>query len=196
MILFNAPTDAKTAGQKTSVVGGILNVFLAAIQLVVGLISGSAALTADAFHTLADLASDVVAYVAVTIGRSDADETHLYGHGKFESIGVMVLSALLAIAAIGISTQAIGRLIAGELVALGPLPLTVAFITLLVKEGMFRYTKFWGEKFKSKVILVNAWHHRSDGISSAIVFLAIGLNMVGLQFFDVMDFPNFRFYSL
>ena len=186
MILFNTPTDSKTAGQKTSVVGGILNFFLAIIQLVVGLISGSAALTADSFHTLADLGSDVVTYLAVSIGHNDADDTHLYGHGKFESIGVMVLSMLLAVAAISITAQAIGRFFSDESVALGPLPLAIAFITLLAKEGMFRYTKHWGEKFKSKVIIMNAWHHRSDSLSSAIVFLAIGLNMIGLQFFDAL----------
>ena len=113
MTLLPRPTSARSAGRQTSLLGGIANVVLTVVQMIVGFTSGSAALLADSFHTLTDLVTDIISYLAASIAHEPADETHNYGHGKFESIAVMLLSMLLALAGIGISWQAVERLLGG-----------------------------------------------------------------------------------
>ena len=175
---------AKKAATRTSVVGAMTNLSLVAIKGFGGMATGSQALIADAIHSAGDLVTDLIAFVAVQLGRNDADDSHPYGHGKFETFGTLVLSVVLAGVGIGVFWNLIQQLISGETHQLGPMALVAAGASVVLNEALFRYTLIEGKKVNSKTIIANAWHHRADGLSSIAVFAGIGLNMFGFTYGD------------
>ena len=175
---------AKSAATRTSIIGGLTNLSLVAIKGAGGVMTGSQALIADAIHSAGDLVTDVIAYVAVHAGRNDADESHPYGHGKFETFGTLVLSVVLAGVGIGVIWNLVHELMSGETQKLGVMALAAAGASIVFNEALFRYTLFEGKKVNSKTIIANAWHHRADGLSSVAVFAGIGLNMLGFEYGD------------
>ncbi len=168
---------SKTRYEETrnvTVVGIIVNVFLSVAQITGGLLSHSQALLADGIHTLSDLASDFVVLIAAKMASKDADEDHPYGHGRFETVGTVVLGLALAGVAIGIAFNSTLRLINHENL-IQPEPFALFFVALAIvsKEGLYQYTIRVGKRLNSKLLLANAWHHRSDAISSLIVAVGV-----------------------
>jgi cation diffusion facilitator family transporter len=174
------------AGQLTTIVSGGVNGVLAVIKICGGFITGSGGLIADGFHSLNDLASDVVAYITFTLARAEPDSEHPYGHHKFESLGLLILATLLGVVSLGILSHSLERWITGELPELGPLAAGIAVFSILANEGLFWYSYIVGKRVKSSVLIANAWHHRADAISSVIVLVGIGLNWLGYPFFDTL----------
>ncbi len=163
------------ATRNVTLVGLVVNIFLSLAQLLGGFFTHSQALIADGIHTLSDLASDVVVLVAAKIASKDADDDHPYGHGRFETVATVILGLTLAGVAVGIAMSAIGRLMNPERLT-QPEPLALLFVALAIisKEGLYHYTARVAKRIDSKMLMANAWHHRSDAISSLLVAIGVG----------------------
>ena len=170
-------TNKETRYQETrnvTLVGLFVNVFLSLAQLIGGFFTHSQALIADGIHTLSDLASDVVVLIAAKMASKDADDDHPYGHGRFETVATVILGLALAGVAVGIGMSAIGRIMNPErLTQPEPLALLFAALAIISKEGLYHYTMGVAKRINSKMLQANAWHHRSDAISSILVALGV-----------------------
>lgn len=186
-------TPASTGEQRyrdsrqVTVVGGIVNLLLAFGKIVFGVIGHSQALIADGVHSLSDLISDFVVLFATRHGSRDADTEHPYGHGRIETVGTVVIGIFLLMVAIGIAWDAGMRLLAPErLLQPTVLALAAAVVSILLKEAMYHYTMRTARRLRSDLLTANAWHHRSDAISSVVVVIGIGGTMAGLPFLDAI----------
>lgn len=161
-----------------TVAGALANLALCAFKMIAGLIGRSSAMVADAVHSLSDLVSDIVVLVMVRISSKERDKGHDYGHGKFETLATVCVSLLLLI--IGARLMAGGIksisfvLKGGELHAPGLIALWAAIVSIIVKEVLFQWTKAVGKRVNSQAMIANAWHHRSDALSSVGAALGIG----------------------
>ena len=162
------------ATRNVTLVGLVVNVFLSLAQLIGGFFTQSQALIADGIHTLSDLASDMVVLVAAKMASKDADDNHPYGHGRFETVATVILGLALAGVAVGIGMSAIGRIMNPErLTQPEPLALLFAALAIISKEGLYHYTLSVANRIDSKMLKANAWHHRSDAISSILVAIGV-----------------------
>src|SRR4030065_86036 len=152
----------------------LTNALLVVGQVAVGIVGHSQALVADAMHPLADLSSDLLVLYALKHSAKEADEEHPYGHARIETAVTLVLGVLLLLVGIGIATRA-GLRIAGDMPFMAPAAITlwVSGFTILAKEGLYRYTVGTERRFDSDPLKASAWHHRSDALSSIIVFLRL-----------------------
>jgi cation diffusion facilitator family transporter len=181
--------DAKryTATRRVTVLGAIVNVILAVLKVVLGVIGHSAALVADGIHSLSDLASDFVVLYAAKLGSEHADERHPYGHARIETVATVAVGALLIIVAAGITYDAVVRMIHPERLLHPTLvTLVVAAVSVLTKEVLFQYTMRVAKRLRSNLLRANAWHHRTDAISSVVVIIGIGGAMAGLEYLDAV----------
>ena len=162
------------ATRKVTLIGMFVNIFLSAAQLLGGIFAHSQALIADGVHTLSDLASDIVVLQAAKIASKDADDDHPYGHGRFETVATVILGLALAGVAVGIAMNAISRIMNPEqLLQPEPIALIFAGLAIISKEGLYQYTMTVANKIDSKMLMANAWHHRSDAISSVLVAVGV-----------------------
>lgn len=163
---------------KVTLVGGAGNLLLLAFKFTAGILAHSAAMMADAVHSLSDFITDIVVLVFVGISARPQDSTHDYGHGKFETLATFFIGLALAAAAIGIVVNGAVKfaswLNGEELAAPGTLALWAALISIVVKEILYRYTASKGRKLESPAVVANAWHHRSDALSSIAAAVGIG----------------------
>ena len=163
---------------KVTLVGGAGNLLLLAFKFTAGILAHSAAMIADAVHSLSDFITDIVVLVFVGISARPQDPTHDYGHGKFETLATFFIGLALAAAAIGIVVNGAVKfaswLNGEELAAPGTLALWAALISIVVKEILYRYTASKGRKLESPAVVANAWHHRSDALSSIAAAVGIG----------------------
>jgi cation diffusion facilitator family transporter len=163
---------------KVTLVGSLGNVILLTFKFMAGIIANSSAMIADAVHSLSDFITDLIVLVFVRISSKPQDESHDYGHGKFETIASFFIGLALAAAATGIIFSGCMKLadwIGGEqLKAPGMLALWAALFSILVKELLYRYTVVKGKKLDSQAVIANAWHHRSDALSSIGATIGIG----------------------
>jgi cation diffusion facilitator family transporter len=151
-----------------SVVGIILNTALSIMKLVAGLMAGSSAMVSDAVHSMSDVASSAVVMVGIKMASRNPDEDHPYGHDRMESVAAVILSGILLAAGIGIGWSGIGKAFFGHdpIKTPGLLAAVAAIVSIGVKEGLFRYTKRASKKLSSSGLMAEAWHHRSDALSS------------------------------
>ncbi len=162
-----------------------LNLALGIGKLVLGFVGQSQALVADGFHSLSDLASDAAVLVAARFASEGADEKHPYGHARFETVASVLLAALLIAVAAGIVVDAVERLAAPEtLLRPGWLALSGAAVSIVANEWMFWYSIAAADKTRSPLMRANAWHHRSDAISSVIVLIGVAGSMAGWPMLD------------
>jgi cation diffusion facilitator family transporter len=168
--------------------GVLVNILLASTKLVGGIVGQSQALIADGLHSASDLASDGMVLLAAKHASEDADEDHPYGHERFETIGTVALGTLLVIVGLGIGYDAIVRLVTDQnILSPDPFTLWIAAFSILCNEALYHYTKYVGNNIRSKLLLANAWHHRSDAVSSIVVFIGIA----GTQ----LDMPKLDAYA-
>ena len=163
---------------KTTLAGSAVNVALMTFKFIAGVVGHSAAMTADAVHSLSDFVTDLVVVVFVKISAKPQDKSHDYGHGKFETIASFLIGLALVAAATGIVVSGSLRLSewlhGGRLEQPGRLALWAALISILSKELLYRYTLHKGKKLQSQALTANAWHHRSDALSSIAAAIGIG----------------------
>lgn len=175
------------ATRKVTLTGAVVNAVLAMAQLFGGFFAHSQALIADGFHTLSDLGSDFIVLLASKEAHKQADDEHPYGHGRIETLATTILGALLLGVAVAIALDT-GSRILGEERLLQPEPLALFFAVLAViaKEGLFHYTMRVAKQHNSALLEANAWHHRSDAISSLFVIIGVGLSLAGFKYFDAI----------
>lgn len=163
---------------RITLVGSAGNALLVVFKFVAGIIGHSAAMVADAVHSLSDFITDIIVLVFVSISAKPQDSSHDYGHGKFETLATLFISLALVAAAIGIIVSGARKLAAwlngADLEAPGSLALWAAVISILMKEWMFRFTARKGRELDSPALKANAWHHRSDALSSIGAAVGIG----------------------
>ena len=176
---------------KVTLVGSIGNLVLLTFKFVSGIVAGSAAMMADAVHSLSDFLTDLIVLVFVRIGARPQDASHDYGHGKFETLATLFVALALVGAAIGIIVSGsvkIARWLNGEtLETPGLLALWAALLSILVKEILYRYTVAKGKALDSPAVVANAWHHRSDALSSFGAAVGIGGAILLGQRWAVLD---------
>lgn len=186
----NKSERSKTAFRVTWI-GIIWNIVLIVIKLIAGVLGRSGALIADGLHSISDFASDIAVLAGLRLSDKPRDTTHNYGHGKFETLSTLSISILLFFVAAGIaanSAVALNDALAGsypeapQLVAL-----FAAFVSIVVKEGLFQYTIKAGRKINSQAMIANAWHHRSDSFTSIAVLVGIGGAIVLGRNWTILD---------
>lgn len=164
-----------------------VNVFLASAQVAIGVFARSQALIADGIHSLSDLVADGVVLVAARHSHADADDNHPYGHARFETAASLAIGLILLGTGLGMVWSAGVRLHDGQsLDAVHPVALATAVLTLVAKEGLFRYMRRVGERLKSSMLIANAWHARADAASSLVVAAGIGANLMGYHSMDAV----------
>ncbi|MBR0188105.1 MAG: cation transporter [Prevotella sp.] len=163
---------------KVTMVGGAVNVVLLLFKFVAGIVGHSAAMIADAVHSLSDFVTDIIVLVFVRISGKPTDKSHEYGHGKYETLATTLIGLALLIVAVGIVYSALTKIIAwaegGTLEAPGMLALWAALLSIILKEAVFHYSMVEARKLKSQAVEANAWHHRSDALSSIGTAIGIG----------------------
>lgn len=170
---------------KVTLIGAALDTLLGIAKIIVGWLSQSHALIADGIHSLSDLMTDALVIVATHYGRQAPDKEHPYGHARFETLGTLILSSLLIAVAGAIAYDSLLRLLNPDSLKIPTWPaLVVAAISIISKEWIFRYTLHIAKKIKSDLLEANAWHSRSDALSSIVVFIGIGGSMLGLHWLD------------
>lgn len=163
---------------RVTAVGLAVNVALAAGKLAAGLAGRSGAMIADAVHSVSDFATDIVVLVCVRLSSRPRDEDHDYGHGKYETLASVLIGLALAAVAIGIFANSVGLIklvVEGEQIPRpGLVAVIAAGVSIIVKEALYRYTVVEGRRLNSPAVVANAWHHRSDALSSVATLVGIG----------------------
>lgn len=172
---------------RLSTVGIAGNVALVVFKLYAGLVGRSGAMVSDAIHSLSDVFATFVAFIGVRLSKKPADKNHPYGHDRFECLASLILGTILLVTGIGIGSNGIKTIISGEyahLAAPGKIALAAAIVSIVVKEGMFWYTRYYAKKLNSSAFMADAWHHRSDALSSIGSLIGIGGAMLGFPILD------------
>ncbi len=160
--------------RKVTLVGAVVNLLLSTAQLLGGFFTHSQGLIADGLHTLSDLASDFVVLLAARHAGRGADKKHPYGHGRIETLATSILGAILITVAGGIVVDTVGRFFSPDrLFHPSKFALIFALLAVVSKESLYHYTKRAGNRINSNLLIANAWHHRSDAISSMLVIAGI-----------------------
>ncbi|UCD80612.1 MAG: cation transporter [Desulfobacterales bacterium] len=160
--------------RKVTWIGLIINIFLSALKFAAGYVGRSQALIADAIHSLTDTTTDIAVIAGSHYWSLPPDDCHPYGHRRLETLITVFIGLMLTAAAIGIGWQAIATLHEKEASPPGWIALGAALVSILVKEALYRWTATAGKRIKSPALAANAWHHRSDAISSLPVLVAVG----------------------
>lgn len=163
---------------RVTFIGSIVNVALVLLKLISGIWGRSSALVADGVHSLTDFITDVIVLVFVKLSGKPRDKVHSYGHGKFETLATLIIGVFLTVAGIGLMVSGIRKIISSLNGEMLPEPTWLAFAvaaaSIVVKEILYRYTVRIGRKVESDATVANAWHHRSDAISSLGTMAGIG----------------------
>ena len=176
---------------KVTLVGGAVNMLLLVFKFVAGIVGHSSAMIADAAHSLSDFVTDIVVLVFVRISNKPQDKSHDYGHGKYETLALTIIGIALMAVAIGIVIKGALKIVAwanGEVLeAPGRLAFWAAIVSIVMKEAVYRYSIFKAKKLNSKAVEANAWHHRSDALSSIGTAVGIGGAIFFGQRWTILD---------
>lgn len=173
--------------ERAAIAALAVNLPLAGLKLSVGFATGSQALVADGLHSLSDLIGDVAVFLAVRWGDAPPDANHPYGHGRFEALATLAVAGLLMLAALGIALDAVIHLVRDTAASpAGGWALAAALLSIVVKEALFRWTIGIARRTRSAALAANAWHQRSDALSSVVAVAGIGAAMLGMPDLDVI----------
>lgn len=179
--------DRQKAMNHVTLIGSVVNIILAAIKIIFGWLGQSQALIADGIHSLSDLATDILVLFAAHYSNKEADDDHPYGHRKIETLTTVALGIFLILVAFGIMIDAILRLTTTtELLIPSWIALSAALASIIAKELLYHYTLKIANQINSNLLKANAWHHRSDAISSVIVVIGIIGVMLGMPILDAL----------
>ncbi|MGN0637120.1 MAG: cation diffusion facilitator family transporter [Huintestinicola sp.] len=180
-------TDYEKTANKVSFVTIIGNVALSVIKLLAGVLAHSNAMISDAIHSASDVFSTFVVIIGIKLAAKDPDKEHPYGHERMECVAAIVLAVVLFITGLGIGADAFKTILNGnynELQVPGIMALITAIVSIVSKEAMYWYTRYYAKKIDSAALLADAWHHRSDAFSSIGALIGIGGARLG---FPIMD---------
>jgi cation diffusion facilitator family transporter len=173
-------------GLRSTLVGVALNITLALVKGTAGFVGHSYALIADAIESASDVFSSLIVYLGLRVAMRPPDENHPYGHGKAEPMAATAVSLALFGAAILIAVESVREILLPHH-APAPFTLVVLAVVVLVKEGLFRYVFSVGQQVESTAVKTDAWHHRSDAITSALAFVGISIALVGGPGYESAD---------
>ena len=178
--------ENKRIAMHISNVSIVVNVILSALKMLAGVIAHSSARVSDAVHSLSDVLSTFVVMIGIHISSKESDASHQYGHERFECVASIILATMLGITGAGIGYSGIKTIMGGsaEIKTPGMLALIAAIVSIIVKEAMFWYTKAGADKINSGALMADAWHHRSDAMSSVGSLIGIGAARLGYPIFD------------
>ena len=175
----------KKLAYKVSIVTIIANFLLTIIKLLAGIFGSSKAMISDAIHSASDVFSTLIVIIGVHLASKKSDKEHPYGHERFECVATIILAVLLAIVGTKIGISGINSILnKNEIKTPSLFALIAAIVSIVIKEIMYRYTKKAADKINSNALLADAWHHRSDALSSIGAFIGILGSILGLSFFD------------
>ena len=172
------------ASQKITIVGAVVDFLLSIFKVTVGIVGSSGALIADGIHSFSDLLSDGMVFYAAKHSAEEADEEHPYGHERFETVATLGLAIILSIIGTGIIFDAFDRLSDPSELSHSTLLLSVAALSIFSKEVLYWYTLKVAKTYKSEMLKANAWHHRSDALTSIVVFIGILGSLNGYLYLD------------
>ncbi len=176
----------KEESGRVALVGAAVNLILSAVKVVTGIIGNSQALIIDGIHSLSDLMTDILVLLASHHASHGPDENHPYGHGRFETAATLALGAFLVLVAGGIMWDSIERLShAGDAQTPTAIALYAALFSILANEALYWYTIFVARRIHSELLRANAWHHRSDAVSSIVVLVGVAGAMLGHGWLDL-----------
>ena len=179
------------AGKRITLIGFWINFVLTVFKILAGIVGRSGAILADGVHSLSDFLTDLVVLLGFKLTERPEDECHNYGHGKYETLATIVISIFLAIVGLEILKSGIENIIAVSRGNLLPQPKMIALIaaavSIVTKELLYRYTIKVGKTIKSSAVIANAWHHRSDSLSSLGALLGVGGAIVGGNRWIILD---------
>ncbi len=170
--------------RKVTLIGSVIDLLLGVGKIIVGVVSDSHALFADGVHSLSDLATDFLVLFAAKHSHREADTEHPYGHGRIETLATVALGVALVAVAVGISIDGYQRMSGDVVIRHGVLALLTALLSVLSKEWIYQYTVRVGRRLRSNMVIANAWHSRTDAISSVIVIVGVGGAMAGFPYLD------------
>lgn len=172
---------------RVSIISMLVNLFLSILKLIAGLIASSGAMISDAIHSASDVFSTIIVMIGVKISAKAPDSEHPYGHERFECVAAILLSVFLALTGFAIGKEGVMTILSGswEHVEIpGKLALIAAIVSILVKEGMYQVTARYAKKVKSAALMADAWHHRSDALSSVGALIGIFFARRGYPIMD------------
>lgn len=176
---------------RVTIVGSVVNLLLLIFKFVAGIVGHSAAMVADAVHSLSDFVTDIVVILFVRLSGRPADEDHDYGHGKFETLATLFVSLVLLGVAVMLFVNGVVDIVSalhGEVLETpGLVALIAAAASIVIKEILYRYTVRCGKKVNSQVVVANAWHHRSDALSSIGVLVGVAGAMLLGGSWSILD---------
>ena len=179
----------KKTAIRVSMVSIIGNAVLSALKMLAGILAHSGAMVSDAVHSASDVFSSIIVIIGVKISAKASDKDHPYGHERFECVAAIVLSVILLISGLFIGHNAIEQITSGntrEFTTPGILALAAAAISIISKEAMYWYTRYYAKLFNSGALMADAWHHRSDALSSVGAFIGIAGARMGFPMLDTI----------
>lgn len=173
--------------RRVALVGAVVNTILAVVKITIGITARSQALIVDGIHSLSDLLSDILVWYASSHASHGPDEQHPYGHGRFETAATLALGGMLVLVAGGIIWDSVERMfLSEELWQPKPLALYAAGFSIIANEALFWYTLLVSRRINSELLRANAWHHRTDAISSVVVLVGIAGTLMGFVYLDLV----------
>ena len=182
-------SDFEKTAMHVSFVSIAVNMILSVFKLLAGIFANSAAMISDAVHSASDVFSTIVVIIGIKISSKDSDKDHPYGHERLECVAAIVLATILAVTGLGIGYTALTKIVSGEYATLavpGTLALVAAVVSIATKEGMYWYTRISAKRIDSSALMADAWHHRSDALSSVGALIGIGGAMLGFPILDTV----------
>ncbi|MDE7476545.1 MAG: cation diffusion facilitator family transporter [Lachnospiraceae bacterium] len=179
--------DFEKTAMKVSFVSIVVNVLLSVFKFAAGVIAHSGAMVSDAIHSASDVFSTIIVIIGVRLSSKESDKEHPYGHERMECVAAIVLSTILAVTGLGIGYGAVAKILSGDAAELeipGFLALVAAIVSIMAKEGMYWYTRINAKKIDSGALMADAWHHRSDALSSVGALIGIAGSRLGYPICD------------
>ena len=179
--------DFKRTANKVSIISIIANTFLAIFKLLAGIFAHSSAMISEAIHSASDVFSSFVVIIGIKLSSKEPDKEHPYGHERLECVAAMILSIILFLTGAGIFYNALKNILNGEynnITIPGVLALIAAIVSIVVKEAMYWYTRYYAKKIDSSALMADAWHHRSDALSSVGALIGIFFARIGYPIMD------------
>lgn len=180
-------TDSKKIVNRVSTVTIAGNIVLSILKAFSGILAHSSAMISDAIHSMSDVCSTIIVLIGIRIASKAPDKEHPYGHERMECVAAIILAMILFMTGLGIGIDAMQTIAEGNYAQLqvpGKLALIAAVVSIICKEAMYWYTRYYAKRIDSGALMADAWHHRSDALSSVGAFVGIGGAMMG---FPVMD---------
>ena len=172
--------------RRVTLVGATVNCILAGLQIIFGVVGHSQALLADGIHTLSDLSTDIIVLLASGRAAKEADEDHPFGHGRIETLATLLLAAVLALVGVGIGFGGFESIFDTKQPDIQAITLLFAALAIVAKEGLYHYTIKAARRCHSSLLESNAWHHRSDALSSVVVLIGIAGQLAGFPYMDAI----------